>query len=52
MCKGVCYSGNRSRPIFCFKDDESYELKNQPCLCGMDLWNKLKLGLKSDFFKK
>ena len=52
MYKGVCYSDNRSKTIFCFKDDGSHKLKNQPYLSGMDLWNKLKLGLKSDFFKK
>ena len=37
--------------MFYFKDDGSYELKNQPCLSGMDLWHEFNLGVKSDFFK-
>ena len=49
--KGIYYGGNRSKPMFYFKDDGSYELKNQPCLSGMDLWNEFNLGVESDFFK-
>ena len=49
--RGIYYGGNRSKPMFYFKDDGSYELKNQPCLSGIDLWNEFNLGVKSDFFK-
>ena len=49
--RGIYYGGNRSKPMFYFKDDGSYELKNQPCLFGMDLWNEFNLGVKSGFFK-
>ena len=49
--KGIYYGGNRSKPMFYFKDDGSYELKNQPCLSGMDLWNEFNLGVESEFFK-
>ena len=49
--RGIYYGGNKSKPMFYFKDDGSYELKNQPCLFGMDLWNEFNLGSQSDFFK-
>ena len=48
---GIYYGGNRSKPMFYFKDDGSYELKNQPCIYGIDLWNEFNLGTQSDFFK-
>ena len=37
--KGIYYGGNRSKPMFYFKDDGSYELKNQPAewIYGMNL---------------
>ena len=37
--------------MFYFKDDGSYEIKNQPCLYGTNLWNEFNLGLESNFFK-
>ena len=49
--RGIYYGGNKSKPMFYFKDDGSFELKNQPCLFGMDLWNEFNLGMQSDFFK-
>ena len=49
--RGIYYGGNRSKPMFYFKNDGSYELKNQPCIFGMDLWNEFNLGVQSDFFK-
>ena len=49
--RGIYYGGTKSKPMFYFKDDGSFELKNQPCLFGMDLWNEFNLGMQSDFFK-
>ena len=49
--RGIYYGGIKSKPMFYFKDDESYELRNQPCLSGMDLWNEFNLGSQSNFFK-
>ena len=37
--------------MFYFKDDGLFEIKNQPCLIGVDLWNEFNLGMQSDFFK-
>ena len=49
--RGIYYGGNKSKPMFYFKDDGSYEVKNQPCLYGINLWNEFNLGLESNFFK-
>ena len=49
--RGIYYGGNKSKPMFYFKDDGSYEIKNQPCLYGINLWNEFNLGSQSNFFK-
>ena len=33
----IYHDGNKSKPMFYFKDDGSYYLKNKPCLYGMNL---------------
>ena len=49
--RGIYYGGTKSKPMFNFKNDGSYEIKNQPCLFGIDLWNEFRLGCQSKFFK-
>ena len=34
-----------------FKNDGTYEIKNQPCSVGINLWNEFKLGTDSDLLK-
>ncbi len=48
---GIHRGGNKSKPMFVFKDDGTYEIKNQPCSVGMGLWNEFKLGTSSDILK-
>ena len=48
---GIHRGGNKSKPMFVFKDDGTYEIKNQPCSVGMGLWNEFKLGTSSDLLK-
>ena len=48
---GVHRGGNKSKPMFIFKDDGTYEIKNQPCSVGINLWNEFKLGTDSDLLK-
>ena len=43
--------GNKSKPMFVFNSDGKYEVKNQPCLVGLDLWHEFKLGVDSDILR-
>ena len=48
---GIYRGGNKSKPMFVFRDDGKYEIKNQPSLVGIDLWNEFKLGTNSNILR-